>query len=255
MDLGGGSVSMNEESSEDMFLKRLVEYMNKRYKKEHEYFVIKHSATEPVTSFDGKKRKKKWEITTGGWTVPILEGYSDGEVFILSDSKYEIDDALSETIYKMLSETIPGYWDMSPDEHYALKRKEYEEVVRKLPDRRTWDELKQKYGGIIAWLDYHDEAAREASEKTGIELIHYIPARGESIGGEFTIFYSHFNSSGMSCDEVMGRIEKALDAIDIASNKVDLYPLSTHEEFKKRLDKFHEFCKRKGYVKRRPSSD
>jgi hypothetical protein len=53
----------------------------------------------------------------------------------------------------------------------------------------------------------------------------------------------------------MGRIEKALDAIGIASNKVDLYLLPTQEEFKKRLDKFHEFCKRKGCVKRRPSSD
>jgi hypothetical protein len=184
--------------------------------------------------------------------VPEIREYFDGEIFVIFDfiDVDILDDGLLEVIGKMLSKTIPGYWDMDPDERFALGDKEYEEVMRKLPDRSSWNELKQKYGGIIAWLDYHDEVAREASEKTGIELIHYIPARGE-----FTIFYSHFNSSGMSCDEKMRMIEKALDAIDIASSRVDLYPLSTHEEFEKSLDKFHEFCKRKGCVKCGPSSD
>ena len=242
---------MSEESSEDIFLKRLVEYMNKRYEEKGETgcFFKKYSATtHPVRTPDGKKRNLRWEVAGGGRKVPEIREYSDGEVFVIFNfiDVDILDDGLLEAIGKMLMKTIRGYWDMDPDERFALVDKEYEDVLRKLPDRSSWDELKQKYMGIISWLEYCDEIAREASEKTGIETVHLIFTEGR-----YTTFYSHFNSSGMSCDEVMERIERALDAIDIASSRVDLYPLPTHEEFKKRLDNFHEFCKRKGYIKPR----
>ncbi|MGB9717685.1 MAG: hypothetical protein ACPL4E_04510 [Thermoproteota archaeon] len=229
-------------------LKRLVECMNKRYGKEYKYFVIKYPVTSsPMITRDGKERRKKWEVTTGTWTAPNIEECFDGEVFILSDSKYEIEDTLLEFISRRMSKTIPGYWDMDLDERSRIERKEYEEVMRRIHDRSTWDELKQKYKSIIAWLDYHDEIAREVSSKAGIEIVHYIPPRGK-----FTFFYSHFNSSGMNLDEKLRMIEKVLDAMDMVSREVD-FPLKApprgyEEIFKMQYEKFDEFAERKGYI-------
>ncbi|MEM3908335.1 MAG: hypothetical protein QXZ17_15975 [Nitrososphaerota archaeon] len=221
------------------FLEKLAEYMSKRYGMK--YFFKKCAAAKPpVQSLDGKERTPEWEVEGN---LPCLLGYSDGEVFIISTILYELEDILSDAIWDWFDKTILGFREMNHKARHEMLRREKEEVARKLTDRNTWGELKQKYGYVVAWLDYHDEVARQVTEKTGVKIVHRFNPESVNILG---YFYAQFNWSGMSSEEKMKMVEKALDAIDMACREAGHPPNS--EARRKFHEKFEEFRRQKGYI-------
>ncbi len=207
----------NEETTSlDRFLNKLVEYMNKRYEKGRamagypapKYFALKYCEGPPSVISGGKKsriegevyelgvpigkgdRKMKWEVTAT-WRLPHIEELEDGEIVITSGSMYELGDALSG---------VYGIYE------------EQREVIRALADRNNWEKLKFTYPLVVGNLAYAHYLAEKVSRETGIKIIHFV--RKDE---EFTYFFTTFDSKGMSDEEKMRMIEKALDAIDMAS--------------------------------------
>lgn len=199
----------------DRFLDKLVEYMNKRYEKEKEYpatkyFAIKYCEGPPSVISGGKKnrivgevkvydlgvpigkgeRRMKWDITAT-WRLPHIEELEDGEVVITSGSMYELGDALS------------GVYSIYEDKW---------KIIRALANKDNWEKLKSTYPLIVGNLTYADYLAEKVSRETGVKITHFV--REDE---EFTYFFTTFDSKGMSDEEKMRMIEKALDAIDIVS--------------------------------------
>jgi len=94
-----------------------------------------------------------------------------------------------------------------------------ERVDRDLWNRETWEKYRSRYYGVIINLEWADEVARQVTERTGVDMIHYVPQ------GKFkrSVFHTYFNAKEMSQEEKMKEISRSLDAVDQAfSEKEDI---------------------------------
>ncbi|MEM2940286.1 MAG: hypothetical protein QW304_01875 [Thermoproteota archaeon] len=97
-------------------------------------------------------------------------------------------------------------------EYYGLSGKERREVIRALANRDNWEKLRFTCPLVVGELTYMDYVAEKVGRETGVKVTQFIVREAG-----FSYFFTTFDSKGMSYDEKMRVIEKALDAIDTAS--------------------------------------
>ncbi|MBO3842766.1 MAG: hypothetical protein FGF48_10195 [Candidatus Brockarchaeota archaeon] len=125
----------------------------------------------------------KWGIRSSGG-FPDVYGDIKGDIFL----SCELDKV------RITSEEVDKIWEMSLN-------------------RESWSELERKYKRFVRWLKHADEVAKKVTEKTGIKTILHIPHPEE--GDRFSLI-AMFNPKGMSDEEKMKMIEKAIDAVEEA---------------------------------------
>lgn len=196
-DYRGNSEQLSEEEE---FLKKLKEYLLNRYKKEKYekergecwYGVIR------VLYYKSCKRTElKWKISGTGMYPQVLGDVEDN-IFVSSPSIATVDEVIS------LSLEVNGV-------PYTLE--ELEMLEKTIPDRRSWESLEKKYKVLIKNLRRGDEVAKAIAARTGIEVVFYIPYPEEGNRLEFT---AYFNSRGMSIEEKIKMVEKALNVVEMA---------------------------------------
>ncbi|MBO3810203.1 MAG: hypothetical protein FGF50_11520 [Candidatus Brockarchaeota archaeon] len=138
----------------------------------------------------------KWGIRSSGG-FPDVYGDIKGDIFIWL-TLAEVSDIIFLSCeldkVRITSEEVDKIWEMSLN-------------------RESWSELERKYKRFVRWLKHADEVAKKVTEKTGIKTILHIPHPEE--GDRFSLI-AMFNPKGMSDEEKMKMIEKAIDAVEEA---------------------------------------
>jgi len=189
-------LNKNEEFEID-FLEGLREYLFKRYNKEE---VIKERGAcwFSIDLFDSE-----W-IILGTGTYPRVEGDREGNITIWSPTVGEVPDIIFLSCeldkVEITSNEVDRVWEM-------------------ILDKGNWEKLEKKYRGLIEWLRKADGLAKKATKETGMETVFFIPDPKKEEGDRF-YFVARFNSKGMSDEEKMKKIEKALDVLEDIVNEV-----------------------------------
>ncbi|MEM2173346.1 MAG: hypothetical protein QXS66_08960 [Thermoproteota archaeon] len=198
--------------SEEEFLEKLKEYLLSRYNKEE---IIKKRG--PCELYIERKLQLKspeganlkWRIDGGG-TYPHIYEDSEGKVFVWSPTIGDFDD-----FFPTESELIKFFRRWRRHHHRYEKFDMELEFHRMMVDRMRWKEIEEDkdFKWMIDSFREKEEIAKKVSEKTGFKVVYYIPPPG---GGNRFYFYTSFNSKGMSDEEKMKTIERAIDAVEEA---------------------------------------
>lgn len=203
---GGSGGLSKEKSSEEEFLKKLKDYLLRRYNKPE--VKEKHR---PRYSYEPYVEKsfyfKSSEETELKWGIRASGGYPDvyvdveGNIFVwltLAGVSDIIFLSCELEKIRITSEEVDRIWELSLD-------------------RRNWNKLERKYKRFVGWLKHAEEVARKATEKTGIKTILYIP---NPKGGDRFSLIAVFNSRGMNDEEKIRMLEKTLDVVEEARKQV-----------------------------------
>ncbi len=199
--------------SEEELLKKLKDYLFNRYNK-REIIEKRRGPCEPYIGRNPQFKSPegtelKWCVRSSG-VYPSVEEDSDGRVFVLSPPAGDFYD-----VFPLESELIKFFrrWRRRYHRHEKLDMEL--EFHKMMVDRSRWREIEEDKDlkWIIDSFRENEKIARKASEKTGFKIVYYIPPPR---GGNRFYFYTSFNSKGMSNEEKMKMIEKAIDAVEEA---------------------------------------
>ena len=157
----------------------------------------------------GHSSPREWMIAVRLYLYDIfITAYKNGEVQIDTGperTRSEIREYLSEKKYGRMYEKAK-----TDEEEERIVEKEYEEIRKIIEDfkqRRFEDYIKA--GGIIAYFAgkhmWGDEVARRVSKKYGFEVRFEIDTESG--------FFTTFDSTGMSDEQLINEIMKRVDAI------------------------------------------
>lgn len=198
------------ESAEDRFLKKLVDYLNKRYENKYPeyrkpfFFFGKTGDERFAIQHESISRGAIWSVRTESGLYPVVEGIANGDIVVWSATAGKVPDVIS------LSCEL---------DHIKYTSSRIEEIWEMIPDRENWGKLERKYKKMVAWLRNADRVAEEVTDKNGVKTVFFIP-RPKAREGDRCYFVARFNSKGMSDEEKMEMIKKALDAVDEAQGRV-----------------------------------
>ncbi|MEM2897652.1 MAG: hypothetical protein QXG01_08850 [Candidatus Bathyarchaeia archaeon] len=201
--------------SEEEFLERLKEYLTNRYNKKD----IIEKRGGPYEPYIGRNpqfkspegTELKWYVRSSGEYPGVYED-ADGKVFVLSPPAGDFYD-----VFPLQSELIKFFRRWRRRHHRYEKFDMELEFHRMMVDRRRWKEIEEDkdFKWMIDSFREKEEIAKKVSEKTGFKVVYYIPPPG---GGNRFYFYTCFDSKGMSDEEKMKTIERAIDAMEEAYN-------------------------------------
>ncbi|MBO3833186.1 MAG: hypothetical protein FGF51_07395 [Candidatus Brockarchaeota archaeon] len=193
--------------SDEGFLEKLKEHLLNRYNREE---IVKERGT-CWFSVERNPRLKspeetslKWRISGSGTYPGIGEDFG-GKVFVWSPTAGEVPDIIAFSFErdKLFLKRHVKYPDFE----------ETREIWRLMVDRKNWKEIKKKSESLFEWLKKADGNAEEITRKTEMKVVFYIPSPEE---GDRFHFVASFNPKGMSDEEKIKMIEKAIDAVEEA---------------------------------------
>ncbi|MEM1554530.1 MAG: hypothetical protein QXU09_02295 [Thermoproteota archaeon] len=182
------------------FVHKLKEYLLKRYKKPeiekdrggYDCYIETELFSKSLIGTD-----LKWRISGGG-RYPQVEEDIEGNIFLWSPTAGEVPDIIFLSCeldkVRITNDEVDRVWEM-------------------ILDKGNWEKLEKKYRGLIEWLRKADGLAKKATEKMGVETVFFIPDSSKEEGDRF-YFVARFNSKGMSDEEKMKTIEKALNILE-----------------------------------------
>ncbi|MEM3648941.1 MAG: hypothetical protein QW506_07240 [Thermoproteota archaeon] len=193
--------------TEEGFLEKLKEYLLSRYDKEE---IIKErgpcgfSVERNVGYKSPEGTRFRWCMRSSGTYPEVCEDF-DGRIFVWSPATGEVPDiiSLSFELDKTLNKRRVKYPDFE----------ETREIWRMMLDRENWEKIEKRSRRLIGWLRRADRNAEEMTKKMGIKIVFYIPPPEE---GDRFHFVASFDPKGMSDEEKIKMIEKAIDGVEEA---------------------------------------
>lgn len=199
--------------SKEQFFQKLVRYIRGRYPTEVQALL-------PAAGRGIHDEKLNWQILAVR-SAEIHETV-DGKIGMWSARTVAVEDTISSHLLEI---------DSVKD--HRLRFDKTMQIQKELSDKNNWPKYRSKFEVILDRLQWGEEIARDISEKTGIEVKHYIPKPPS----DNALFYSEFDSKGLSDEEKTNEIKRHLDAIDEAHRKFQEYDRRWFEEkFSKKRD-------------------
>ena len=199
--------------SEDEFFQKLVQYVRGRYPTEVQALL-------PAVGRGIHDEKLNWEILA----IHNAEIYEtvDGKIGIWSARTVAVEDTISSHLLEV---------DNVKD--HRLRFDKAKQIQKELSNKNNWARYKTKFKVLIERLEWGEEIAKKITEGTGIEVKHYIPEPSD----DNALFYTEFDSTGMSDGKKINEIKRHFDAVDEAYRKFQEYDRRWFEErFSKKED-------------------
>jgi len=182
---------------------KLKEYLRNRYKE-----VVEKRGTFDLDVEKNLQFKSgtmlKWRLSGSG-VYPMIYEDSEGKVFVWSPTTGEVVDIISLSIE-----------DDKLHDKRRVKYPSYEETIeiwRTMCNRRNWKKVEKRSRNLVEWLRRADRNAKQVTKKTGFKVVFHIPPPGQ---GDRFHFIASFDSKGMSDEEKMRMIGKAIDVVEEA---------------------------------------
>ena len=197
--------------SDKEFFEKMMHYIRSRYPTEVQASVL-------YLTWGIHGEKLKWQINAVH--APEIYETVDGKIGTLSAVTVAVEDTVEyylREVYKV------------GESRFDKER----QIMRDLLNKDNWPKYRSEFKVLIDRLERGEEVAKKITERTGIEVKHYVPEPPN----DNALFCTEFDSTGMSGEQKMEEIRKHLDAIDAAYDEFQRYDKKRFgETFEKKIN-------------------